>query len=216
MSLVDPEAARYAEAHTSPPAGEVADIRAETEATMPLPQMAGGLVETRLLEALAVTSRARRVLEIGTFTGVSALSIAARLPEDGTVVTLEADPDVAAIARRNVEASPHGRKVRLVEGDARETIATLDGPFDLIFLDAWKSDYPAYYDAVLPLLAPHGVLVADNVLRRGTVLPGRDDASAEAAALRAFADRVQADSRVDNLLLTVGDGLLLVWPHDAR
>ena len=179
---------------------------------MPAPQMTGGLVEARLLEAFVVATRARRVLEIGTFTGVSALSMAARLPADGIVVTLESDPAVAAIARRHFDASPHGSRIELIEGDARRTLDTLEGPFDLVFLDAWKSDYPAYFEAVLPKLAPHGIIVADNLFRQGAVLAADDDE--QARALRAFADLVQQDPRVDNALLTVGDGLMVIWRRD--
>lgn len=209
MDLVDPAADAYARAHTSPPDAAVAAARAETEATMPAPGMAGGLVETKLLEALVVATRATRVLEIGTFTGVGAISLASRLAPGGRVVTLESDPAHAEVARRHVAASPYADRIELVVGDAHESLRALEGPFDVVFLDAWKQDYPAYYEAVLPKLAPHGVIVADNVLRRGTVLD--DDGSVEAATLRAFAADVLADPRVDSTLLTVGDGLLLIW-----
>ena len=203
------DAEQYAIAHTSEPSPAIAKLRGETESTMPSPGMAGGRVETRLLEALAVATRARRVLEIGTFTGVTALSIAERLPADGVVITLEVDEEHAAIARRHFDASPAGERIQLVVGNALETLQTLDGPFDLVFIDAWKPDYVAYYEAVLPKLADHGVIVADNVLWGGGVLDPSGDPQAE--ALVAFADLVQADDRVDNTLLTVADGLLLVW-----
>jgi caffeoyl-CoA O-methyltransferase len=210
VSLVDPRAAAYAVQHTSPPSPTVARLRAETAATMPAPQMAGGAVETKLLEALVVATRATRVLEIGTFTGVSAISMAERLPAGGTVVTLEGDEEVAAIARRHIEASAVADRIELVLGDARETIHDVPGPFDVVFIDAWKQDYPAYYEAVLPKLSEHGVIMADNILRRGTVL---EDAPREpdAITLREFARAVAADERVDSTLLTVGDGLLLIW-----
>lgn len=211
---IDPDLERYALAHTTAPAPAIAAARAETEATMPVPQMAGGPVELRLLEAFVVASRATRVLEIGAFTGIGALSIASRLPEGGKVVTLEGDEQIAAIARRHIDASPWRDRIEVVLGDARETVQHVDGPFDLVFIDAWKRDYVAYYEAVLPKLADHGVIVADNVLWGGTVLdPG---AEGEAAAVRAFADHVHADDRVDNTLLTVGDGLLLAWKRPAE
>ncbi len=210
MSLVDPAAERYAVEHTSPPDAALTALRAETEATMPVPQMAGGLVEGRLLEALVVATRATRVLEIGTFTGVSAISMASRLAEGGTVITLEADPVAAEIARRHIAASPYADRIELVLGDARESLELLEGPFDLVFVDAWKTDYPAYYEAVLPKLAPHGVIVADNVFRWGTVLE-EGPADDEAVVLRRFNDDILADPRVDCAMLTVGDGLLLIW-----
>jgi caffeoyl-CoA O-methyltransferase len=210
VSLVDPTAERYAIGHTSPPDAALASLRAETEATMPVPEMAGGLVEARLLEALVVATRATRVLEIGTFTGVSALSMAARLAEGGKVITLEADPVAAEIARRHIAASPYADRIELVFGDALESVGRLEGPFDVVFVDAWKTDYPAYYEAVLPKLAPHGVIVADNVFRWGTALEDQP-AEEEAIVLRRFNDDVLADPRVDCAMLTVGDGLLVIW-----
>jgi caffeoyl-CoA O-methyltransferase len=213
MEMIDPEIEAYATAHTTAPNDEVAALRAEV-ATMPHPALAGGLVEVKLLEALAVATRARRVLEIGTFVGVTALSIAALLPDEGEIVTLEVDPESAAIARGRFAASPHRDRIRLVEGDARESLAVLDGPFDLVFIDAWKRDYPAYYEAVLPKLADHGVIVSDNVLYSGLVLdPGASDA--DTVGLQRFADQVHADERVENAMLTVADGLLVIWKRRA-
>jgi caffeoyl-CoA O-methyltransferase len=210
MDLVDPRIERFAIEHTTAPSEAIAALRAETEAKTPFPQMAGGLVEVRLLEALVVATRARRVLEIGTFTGVSALSIAARLPSDGVVVTLESNPEVLEIARRHIEASPYSGRIELIAGDALEAVAQLEGPYDLVFIDAWKRDYAAYYEAVVPKLAEHGVIVADNVLLGGRVLddePSDDDT----VGIKAFVSMVCADDRVDNALLTIGDGLLLIW-----
>jgi caffeoyl-CoA O-methyltransferase len=150
------------------------------------------------------------VLEVGTFTGVSAISMASRLPDGGMLITLEADPATAEIARRHIAASPVADRIELVLADATESIHEVEGPFDVVFIDAWKSDYPVYYEAALSKLAPHGVIVADNVLRQGTVLDP-EPLEEEAAAMRAFADRVRADPRVDCAMLTVGDGLLLIW-----
>ncbi len=213
MEMVDPQIDEYAIAHTTAPRDEVAALRDEV-ATMPVPGLAGGVVEVKLLETLVVATRARRVLEIGTFVGVSALSLAELLPADGEVVTLEIDPTSAGIARRHFAASPHGARIRLIEGDARKSLATLEGPFDVVFIDAWKRDYGAYYEAVLPKLADHGVIVADNVLWQGRVLdPGATDE--DTVALRRFADQVQADPRVDNALLTVADGLLVIWKRPS-
>jgi caffeoyl-CoA O-methyltransferase len=209
MDMVDPRIEEYAVAHTTGPSGEVTALRDEV-ATMPVPALAGGLVEVKLLEAFVVAARAQRVLEIGTFVGVTALSIAALLPADGELVTLELNRENAAIARRRFAASPHGARIRLIEGDAHESLAMLEGPFDLVFIDAWKRDYPTYYEAVLPKLADHGVIVADNVLYSGRVLDPAETGE-DTVALRRFADQVQSDPRVDNAMLTVADGLLVIW-----
>lgn len=210
MDLVHPDVERYAEAHTTPGHPLVTALRVETDETMSRPQMAGGRVEAKLLEALVVATRARRVLEIGTFTGVSALSMASRLPDDGRLVTIEADPEHAAVARRHIDESPWADRIELLVGDALALVHDVDGPLDLVWIDAWKADYPAYFDAVLPKLAPHGLIAADNVLRGGSVLAAEPE-SPEATALRRFADDVLADERVDCALLTVGDGVLLAW-----
>jgi caffeoyl-CoA O-methyltransferase len=172
--------------------------------------MMSGVEEARLLEALIVAGDARHVLEIGTFTGVGALTMAAALPADGRVTTLEVDAEIAAVARRHIDASPHGSRVELIVGDALTTIAGLQGPYDLIYIDAWKSDYPAYYQAVLPKLAEHGVLVADNLFRGGSALDmeATDEAT---VGIRDFARTVQGDERVHNVLLTIGDGVMLAW-----
>jgi len=214
MDMIDPPVARYAAEHTSPPAPHLAGVAAATRAQTQSPGMMSGVVVARLLEALVVATRARRVLEIGTFTGYGALSIAARLPADGTVITLEADAGRADLARRHFEASPDAAKVELVQGDARAIVPTLDGPFDLVFIDAWKGDYPHYYEAVLPKLADHGLIVCDNVLWGGDVVdPAPDDDNGR--ALAAFNDAVQRDDRVENALLTVGDGLMVIWRAPA-
>ncbi len=210
VSLVDPAAVRYAKAHTSAPDPSVATLRTETDASMPVPEMAGGYVEAKLLEALVVATRATRVLEVGTFTGVSAISMASRLSAGGRLITLESDAATAEIARRHIAASPFADRIELVLGDATESIHDVEGPFDVVFIDAWKTDYPVYYEAALSKLAPHGVIVADNVLRQGTVLED-EQLDEEAMALKVFADDVLADPRVDCALLTVGDGLLLIW-----
>jgi caffeoyl-CoA O-methyltransferase len=208
--LVTPAAAEYAENHTTASAGSLAAVAAWTETNTSAPQMISGVAEARLLEALIVASGAREILEVGTFTGFGALAMAAALPPDGRVTTIEVDEATAAVARRHIDASAHADQVQLIIGDALSTIAGLEGPFDLVYLDAWKSDYPAYYDAILPKLAERGVLVADNLFRGGLALdPTVNDEST--AGIREFARRVHEDDRVHNVLLTIGDGVMLVW-----
>jgi caffeoyl-CoA O-methyltransferase len=212
--LVTPAAAQYAEEHTTAPGGSLAAVSSWTQTNTSAPQMMSGVPEARLIEALIVASGAREVLEVGTFTGFGALTMAAALPPDGRVTTIEVDEDTATAARRHIESSPHADRVQLIVGDALTTIASLEGPFDLVYIDAWKSDYPAYYDAVLPKLAERGVIIADNLFRGGLALdPAVDDAST--TGIRQFARRVQDDDRVHNVLLTVGDGLMLVWHAPA-
>ena len=212
--LVASAAAGYAEDHTSPFDGALAGVVAWTQENAAAPQMMSGLAEARLLEALIVISGASRVLEIGAFTGVGALTMAAALPAGGRVTTLEVDERNAAVARRHFDASPIGSRIELIVGDALETIAGLEGSFDLVYIDAWKADYPAYYDAVVPKLGERGVIVADNLFRGGAVLDGTAEDEGT-VGIREFARRVQQDERVHNVLLTIGDGVMLAWRRQA-
>lgn len=210
MKQISAAAEDFAAAHTTPFDGALATASDWTRDNTPWPGMMAGLPEARLLEALIVVSGARSVLELGTFTGVGALAMAAALPAGGSVVTLERDPDNAAVARRHIAASPLGDRIELIEGDARETLPQLPGPFDVVWIDAWKAEYPLYLDLVLPKLAPRGIIVADNLFLDGATLPpaNNDDAT---QGLLDFARRVQRDVRLHNVLLTVADGLLLAW-----
>jgi caffeoyl-CoA O-methyltransferase len=152
-------------------------------------------------------TEARRVLEIGMFAGLSALMMAEALPEDGTLVTCDVDPKAIAFAKSYFARSPQGSKIEVREGHALETIKALDGPLDFVFIDADKSNYINYYEAVLPLLSPRGAIVADNVLWSGRVLEAKEK---DDHAIVAFNARVQADERVRNVLLSVRDGLMLI------
>jgi caffeoyl-CoA O-methyltransferase len=145
-------------------------------------------------------------LEIGTFTGYSALMMAEGLPGDGRLVTCEINPKAAEIARRYFAKSPHGHKIEIRLGAALETIATLAEPLDIVFIDADKTNYLNYYEACVPLLRPGGLIVADNVLWSGKVIDPNDD---DTRAIVAFNERVQADPRVENVCLTVRDGMML-------
>jgi caffeoyl-CoA O-methyltransferase len=171
--------------------------------------MLTGPLEGRLLETLVWVTGARRVLEIGTFSGYGALSLAGGLAPDGRVWTLELDADRAAFARRHIEASPLAGRIEVVVGPALESVRRLEGPWDLVFVDADKPAYPDYVDAVLPKLGPRGLLVLDNTLRGGSVLdPSPDDRSARTMA--ALNDRLAADPALVVTLLPVRDGVTFV------
>jgi caffeoyl-CoA O-methyltransferase len=203
-------AERYADTYTTGASPAVSALLAETQEVTPMPVMAGGIKEARLLEALVWTMRAGNVLEVGTFTGATALAIAEVLPSDGRLTTIEVDESAASVARRHFEASPHGAKIDSRLGDAREILKTLAGPFDLVFIDALKAQYIDYYEAVLPKLSERGLIVADNVVWYG--LPFNPEANdRETEGVRAFVEHVRSDSRMRQVMLTVGDGLLLIW-----
>jgi caffeoyl-CoA O-methyltransferase len=207
--LVPEEIERYAEAHTTPPEPLLAELAEETRRTLDDPLMMTGPIEGRLLELLVFAGGARRVLELGTFSGYSALSMAAGLPPDGHIDTCELDSGHAAVARRFVERSPYAGRITVHEGPALETIEKLEGEFDLVFLDADKVNYLRYYEALLPRLSPRGLLVVDNTLWGGRVVDGGGD-DERTRALRAFNDHVLADPRVVCVQLTVRDGVTLI------
>ena len=188
--LADEQLAAYIEAHTTPPEPPLAALAEETRATLNAPQMLTGTVEGRFLEALVWTARPQLVLELGTYSGYSALAMAAALPPGGRIVTCEVSDEHADFAQRHIDASPYADRIELRRGPALDTVATLDGPFDLVFIDADKPNYVNYYDAVLPKLAERGLIAADNTLWSGNVATGEDQSDA-ALALRAFNDRVR-------------------------
>ncbi len=208
IPIVPPEIEAYAHDHTSPRPALFDELRERTYASMASPHMQVGRVEGTLLKMLCALAGARRVLEVGTFTGYSALCMAEALPEDGEVVTCDIDPGAVEIARSFFARSPHGHKIRVCLGDALETIRALplEPPFDVVFLDADKERYPDYYELALPRLRRGGLLIADNTLWSGRVLSPSADTDRGIAAFNA---RVTADPRVENVLLSVRDGVML-------
>jgi caffeoyl-CoA O-methyltransferase len=208
--LVSDAVEAYAAAHTTPAAAHLRALAEETRATLGSPGMLTGPVEGRLLELLVFAARPRLVLEIGTFSGYSALSMAPALPEGGRIVTCEIADEHADLAERHIAAAGLADRIEVRRGPALDTVTTLDGPFDLVFIDADKPGYLGYYEAVLPKLAERGLIVVDNVLWSGRVTdPPSDDDSASTRALRAFNDHVAADERVVSVMLTVRDGVTL-------
>lgn len=206
-NIVPEDLDRYAESHTEPPDPIFEELREETYRSMASPGMQVGAVEGLLLRMLVEISGAKRALEIGMFTGYSALMIASGLPDGGELVTCDVDPRAEEIARRYFAKSPHGRKITVRMGPAIETIRGLAGPLDFVFIDADKQSYTAYYDAVVPLLSRGGLIVLDNVLWSGKVLAPKEDTD---RAIVAVNDRVAKDPRVEKVLLTVRDGMMLV------
>jgi caffeoyl-CoA O-methyltransferase len=204
--FIDPKVEQFARDHTEPESELHIRLREETYRVMDRPQMQVDVIEGRFLKMLVRLTSARSILEVGTFTGYSALMMAEGLPEDGRLVTCEVDPKAEAIARRYFAESPHGDKITIRMGPALETIRTLSGPLDLVFIDADKANYSNYYEACLPLLKPGGLIIADNVLWSGKVLEPKD---ADDHAIVAFDRMVQSDSRVENVCLTVRDGMML-------
>ena len=204
MDFIDEKIEQYAFDHTSEEGELLRRLEEETYEKLEIPQMTTGRIEARLLKLLARLVGARRILEIGTFGGYSALSMAEALPEEGTLVTCEEDPVAIAFAQKYFSESPHGKKITQMEGPALESIKKLTGTFDMAFIDADKINYSNYYEAILPMIRPGGLIAVDNVLWSGRVLDPQDESD---RAIHQFNERVVNDQRVESVLLTVRDGL---------
>ncbi|HEU4341850.1 MAG TPA: class I SAM-dependent methyltransferase [Candidatus Binatia bacterium] len=198
----------YAERHTRALSDLHARLWKETHQKTDYPGMMVGPLEGALLRLLVRLTAAKRVLEIGMFTGYSALAMAEALPEDGQLITCDVNPETTEIARRYFDLSPHGCKIETKLGPARETLKALKGPFDLCFIDADKESYSDYYDRAVDLVRPGGLIVLDNMFRGGRVLNPRDQ---EARAVAVLNDRIRKDERVENVLLPVRDGVMLAY-----
>ncbi|MGH3031390.1 MAG: O-methyltransferase [Gaiellaceae bacterium] len=208
MTVVPEPVERYAEAHTTPPGRLLDRLEEETRAQLSAPQMMTGPIEGRLLQFLVYALRPRRVLELGTYSGYSAISMAAALPPGGRIDTCEVDETHAAVARRYIDEAGYGDRVTIHLGPALETIERLEGEFDFVFVDADKANYVAYYEALLPRLAGGGLMAFDNTLWSGRVLEP-DDTPATRAILE-LNDRLASDPDVVVVQLSVRDGITLV------
>jgi caffeoyl-CoA O-methyltransferase len=194
--FIDSAVEQFAQDHTEPETNLYVRLREETYRTMQSPEMQVGLID------------ARDILEIGMFTGYSTLMMAEAVPEDGRLITCEVDPKAEAIAKRYFGESPHGHKITIRMGPALDTIKTLSAPLDLVFIDADKVNYSNYYETCFPLVKPGGLIVGDNVLWSGKVIDPKDD---DTRSIVAFNRLVQSDTRVENVCLTVRDGIMLAW-----
>ena len=208
-ALVSSEIEAYAMAHSLSESEVCRALRAETHRQMDCPQMLVGPLEGAFLKLLTQIVRATHVLEIGMFTGYSALCFAEALPKEGTVTTCEIDETSAAVARRYFAMSPEGQKITVRMGPALETMRVLNSRYDLIFIDADKQNYLNYYRRAKELLSPDGVIVIDNVLWDGDVLlePPPDERT---AAIQELNRAVASDPDVSAALLTIRDGVLLI------
>jgi predicted O-methyltransferase YrrM len=194
------EAEAYALAFTTAPTEVLRRLGEETERETESPQMSVGPLEGAFLRFLVAMKRPRLVLEIGVFTGWSGIELATALPPGGKVIACDVNEETTGIARRYAEESGVADRIEYRVGDARETIAQLEGPFDLVFIDAWKPDYVDYYEAVLPKLAEGGIILADNTL---SGLNGNE-------GIQRFNEHVRADDRVECVLVPIRDGVTLI------
>jgi len=207
VKILNQEIEKYAKAHSHKESELLSELRAQTRTNFTWYQMLSGPLVTGLLSFLIKISVTRKILEIGTFSGYSALAMAEALPEEGSLVTLELDEKHKKFAQSYFDRSPHGSKIEILLGDARESLNHLAGPFDMVFIDADKTSYPEYYAKSLSLLNTGGFMVLDNCLWDGTVL---DPVEESAMAIDSLNKTIRSDNRVENIILTIRDGLHIV------
>ena len=210
ISVVSPQLENYAVEHSRSVPELMEELRAYTYRHTDLPQMQVGPLEGNFLKLLVRATGAKRVLEVGTFTGYSALMMASGLPPDGHLITCELDEGNAAIARRFFDKSPFGSKITIERGPAAQSIARMKGPFDMAFIDADKENYIVYFDMIRPLMRPSGLIAIDNVLWSGHVLEPESDQSPSTRAICAFNRHLKNLTELDKIMVTLRDGITLV------
>jgi caffeoyl-CoA O-methyltransferase len=206
-TIIDPDLERYARDHSSAEPELLRELIATAQRELSAPQMISEHLQGRFLAMLVRLTGARRILEIGTYAGYSALCMAEALPADGELITCDIDEQAVAFARRFIARSPHGGKITVRVGPALDTIRALSGAFDLVFIDADKENYVNYYRAVFDLVRPGGLIVVDNVLWDGRVLAPKAESDRVIDQLNQL---ITADARVDHVLVTIRDGVQLV------
>jgi predicted O-methyltransferase YrrM len=202
----------YIELHSSPESEVLQQITRSTHLEVINPRMLSGHVQGRVLSMLSQMIAPHRILELGTFTGYSALCLAEGLSDSGRLVTIEHNDEMEDSIRRNLALSPLGDKIELVIGDAKEWLAQQEkgAGFDLVFIDADKKEYSDYLDLVLPLMRDGGWILADNTLWDGHIVEEAYDKDRQTVALRAFNDKVANDERLEKVILPLRDGLTII------
>lgn len=208
MDIIAEQVQAYAEKYSTPEDELLQRIHVQTS-THAHAHMLSGHLQGNLLSAISKMLQPKRILEIGTFTGYSALCLAKGLARDGMLHTIELRVEDAQTARQNFNLSEAANKIILHNGDAREIIPALDETWDLVFIDADKVNYITYYQLVLPKLRQGGVIIADNVFFHGEVLMPEIKGK-NGIAIQSFNEYVQKDGSVENVLLTIRDGLMLI------
>lgn len=200
----------YISLHTTPENEALQAITRDTHVHILNPHMLSGHVQGRALSMISHMIRPKRILELGTFTGYSALCLAEGLAEGGQLVTIEHNDELEETIRRNLSRSPLSDRIDLHIGDCKLVIGGLDGPYDLVFIDADKREYCAYLDLVYPLVPVGGFILADNTLWDGHIIDAAYDKDKQTLGLRAFNDRLAADERFEQVILSLRDGLTII------
>jgi caffeoyl-CoA O-methyltransferase len=209
MQFLDPALERYAEIFSSPEPDHLRELAEETRSSVDLPQMLSGHLQGRFLSLMSQLLRPKLVLEIGTYTGYSALCLAEGLAADGVLHTIDVDTRLATKVDRHFRKAGLHERIHQHLAPAIDVIPRITGTFDLVFIDADKQNYCNYFDLVVDRVRPGGLIVADNVLWSGKVLAPHAEQDGETRGLAAYAQKVKEDPRVSNMLLPLRDGLLV-------
>ncbi len=210
MNFIDAKLEEYADAHTTEETEVLKKLNRETWAKMLMPRMLSGHSQGRLLSMLSNMIKPKCVLEIGTFTGYSAICLAEGLAENGVLHTIEVNDEMENIISNYIKEANFENKIKTYFGNALEIIPSINFTFDLVFIDADKENYSAYYDLVFDKLNAGGYIIADNVLWSGKVLNNYETLDRETKAIVDFNTKIRIDERVENVLLPVRDGLMIV------
>jgi predicted O-methyltransferase YrrM len=210
MNKADTRLEQYILDHTSPEDPVLAELNRETWVQTVHPQMVAGHLQGKILEMISRMLRPLRVLEIGTFTGYSTICLAKGLVENGQLITIEKDDEITAFAEKYISRSGKADSIRLLRGDARNIIPTLNDSFDLVFLDADKDEYLDYYELVLPKVRTGGFILADNVLWGGKVIQEPQNGDHFTNGILAFNEHIRLDKRVEQVILPIRDGIMLI------
>lgn len=208
--MIERKIEEYLEKNTTPETSVMKELNRETHIKTFYPNMLSGAIQGKFLEMVSWMIRPQRILEIGTFTAYSAIAMAKGLAENGKVITLEVNQEMETFINKYIEKSGLTDKIELVMGNALEIIPKLKDNFDLVFIDADKEQYVDYYELAFSKLKTGGFILADNVIWNGKVLENDSKSDKETMGIKAFNEHVKNDKRVEQVMLSIRDGLLLV------
>ncbi len=208
MNLVSPEIEKYIEAHTTDESEVLQQLNRKTQTDVLMPQMLSGKVQGQFLKFISQMLQPERVLEIGTFTGYAAICLAEGLTENGKLFTIDINEELEAIVKTHVEKAGLQNKIIQIIGNAAQEIQQLDETFDLVFIDADKQNYGLYFDLVIDKVRTGGIILADNVLWSGKIINEQKDKDTQ--KLAEFNDKVQQDNRVENVIVSIRDGIMMI------
>lgn len=210
MEFISKDLSDYCEAHTKAETNVLAQLNRETHLKVVSPRMLSGHLQGRFLSFISKLQQPKLIVEIGTYTGYSALCLAEGLHKKGKLISIDVNEETSSFAKAFIQKTEHASKVELIIADAKEYIPTISNPIDLVFIDADKKNYLTYYQLVIDKLAPGGLIIADNVLWSGKITMPETEMDRETLALHQFNVAVQNDPSVENVLLPIRDGLMVV------